>query len=93
MVRVYWWLLLALALSIVSWIGWMNERNDKLQQVERLAVEMREYRGQSSAIKDRILAMVNDNGLAIQELLDAHRLGLSCAKYILDNWKRSTCND
>lgn len=81
-VKTYWYMFLLLGLAIISWIGWMNERTDKLAYVERLAEDLREYRDGSTQLKEQILdevqrnkSRLDANKEKLDALLDAQRAG------------------
>lgn len=74
-VKTYWYMFLLLGLAIVSWIGWMNERTDKLAYVEKLAGELEQYRERSTLIKEHILDAVSETKSKLDSLLNAQRLG------------------
>lgn len=74
-VRGYWWIYLSMAVAILSWVGWMHERADKLDQLAAMQEDWREYRERSSLIKGRILDDVRHNKATLQDLTESQRQG------------------
>lgn len=74
-IRGYWWMFLAMIVAISSWVGWMHEREDKLQRLAILETELADYRATSSLTKERILEEVRENHATLQTLLRAQQVG------------------
>jgi hypothetical protein len=93
-IRHYWWMYLAMAVAILSWIGWMHERSDKIERIEALQRSLMEYESGSTAVKAEILDSVTANRRILDKLVDAQKIGprhTACdTKQILDDIRSGT---
>lgn len=71
----YWWMYLPLTFAAASWIGWQNERAEKIGQLETIQQELRDYRDQSTLLKERILGEVRSTRRAMQILSTSQQQG------------------
>lgn len=74
-IKGYWWMYLFMTVAILSWVGWMHERTDKLSRLDALQGELHDYRERSTLVKERILDAVRDNSATLQTLIDAQKVG------------------
>lgn len=74
-IRGSWLLFLAMVIALLSWVGWMHERADKLERLGLLQQELHDYRDNSTMLKERIWDDVRQSRAALQSLIEAQRVG------------------